>query len=155
MVLFINGEEVEIVATEVPPNVYGVVDLYGQCVSVKLTAPAPPTALPTPRQATTSAKQTDGNRLVPGTIDPVAFHSRCGENVEIGPDKRSASRPQPYQEFTRATVFTDRPLNPDEWFEVTVRSAVECWSGMQLDQLYQGPVDYRRFVLQKWSPVVV
>ena len=54
MVLFINGEEVEIVATEVPPNVYGVVDLYGQCVSVKLTAPAPPTALPTPRQATTA-----------------------------------------------------------------------------------------------------
>ena len=26
-------------------------------------------------------------------------------------------------------MFTDRPLNPDEWFEVTVRSAVECWSG--------------------------
>lgn len=132
MVLFINGEEVEIVATEVPSNVYGVVDLYGQCVSVKLTAPAPPAALPTPRQATTSAKQTDGNRLAPGTIDPlepVAFHPRCGENVEIGPDRRSASRPQPYQEFTRATVFTNRPLNPDEWFEVTLRSAVECWSG--------------------------
>ena len=132
MVLFINGEEVEIVATEVPPSVYGVVDLYGQCVSVKLTAPASSAPLPTPRQATTSAKQTDGNRLAPGTVDPlepVAFHSRCGENVEIGSDRRSASRPQPYQEFTRATVFTNRPLNLDEWFEVTLRSAVECWSG--------------------------
>ena len=70
MVLFINGEEVEIVATEVPPNVYGVVDLYGQCVSVKLTAPAPPTALPTPRQATTSAKQTRSgfSGLISGTL---------------------------------------------------------------------------------------
>ena len=40
MVLFIDGKEVELAAKEISSNVYGFVDLYGQCVAVKLTSPS-------------------------------------------------------------------------------------------------------------------
>ena len=36
---------------------------------------------------------------------------------------------QPYDEFTRATVFTHRPLRANEWFQVRVGVFIDCWSG--------------------------
>ena len=40
MLLFIDGKEVELAAKDVPSNVYRVVDIYGNCVAIKLTAPS-------------------------------------------------------------------------------------------------------------------
>ena len=70
-------------------------------------------------------------------LGELRFDLMCGENVEISTDGRSASRIQPYEEFTRATVFTSRALKPGEWFEVKIDNTVICWNGsLQLGNVY-------------------
>ena len=60
---------------------------------------------------------------------PLRFHEICGENAEVSTDGLTASRMQPYDEFTKATVFTHRPLRANEWFQVRVGTFIDCWSG--------------------------
>ena len=37
LVFIINGHELSVAATDLPREVYGVVDLYGQCAEVRIT----------------------------------------------------------------------------------------------------------------------
>ena len=57
------------------------------------------------------------------------FHDVSGEHVILSPDKRTARRGDPDDEFTKATVFTHRPLKKEELFEITIDVFVDCWSG--------------------------
>ena len=57
------------------------------------------------------------------------FHAHCGENVELQKGGQVASRTNPYDEFTGATVLTSRPLRPGEMFELTVGLIIDTWSG--------------------------
>ena len=103
----INGHQVGVAATNLPAELYGTVDLYGQCAGVKITNGTPPV---------------DSNA-------PLLFHNLCGENVLMSEDRTTASRVQAYEEFTKSTVFTSRPLRPNELFQVAVAVIVDNWSG--------------------------
>ena len=61
--------------------------------------------------------------------DWLRFHQLCGENVELLEGGRVASRRNPYDEFTGATVLTNRPLRPGEMFELTIGLIIDTWSG--------------------------
>jgi len=107
LIFFINGHRVGVAATNLPTQLYGIVDLYGQCAGVKLTNGTPPV---------------DSN-------SPLQFHTLCGENVLVSEDRMTASRVQAYEEFTKSTVFTSRPLRPNELLQVAVEVVVDNWSG--------------------------
>lgn len=114
LVLFINGEEAVAVETSVPSSgvVYGVVDLYGQCVAVKVISGL-----------------FESNSEDNMTSERVTFHQVCGRNAKVGSNGLEAWRPLSSEEYNGATVFTNRPLRPDEWFEVKIKSTVDLWSG--------------------------
>ena len=61
--------------------------------------------------------------------DKLRFHTQCGENVDLQEGGEVASRRNPYDEFTSATVLTSRPLRPGEMFELTVSVIIDNWSG--------------------------
>ena len=107
LIFFINGHRVGVAATNLPTQLYGIVDLYGQCAGVKITNGTPPV---------------DSNA-------PLHFHTLCGENVLVSEDRMTASRVQAYEEFTKSTVFTSRPLRPNELLQVAVEVIVDNWSG--------------------------
>lgn len=77
--------------------------------------------LPTAAPPTTSGTSNHGDQL--------RFHQRHGENVELLEGGLVASRKNPYDEFTGATVFTNRPLRLGEVFELTVGVVIDTWSG--------------------------
>lgn len=60
---------------------------------------------------------------------PLHFHDLSGEFVILSPDKMTARRSIPDDEFTKATAFTHRLLKKEELFEITIDTFVECWSG--------------------------
>ena len=69
--------------------------------------------------------------------DWLRFHAYCGENAELEEEGRVASRRNPYDEFTGATVLTSRPLRPEEMFEVIIGVIIDTWSGsLQMGEHY-------------------
>lgn len=116
LMVYINGRQVGVAATDLPPRLYGIVDLYGQCAEVKIT----------------SASSNSSSIVDPTSLDmstPLRFHTLCGGNAQISEDRLTASRTHPYEEFTKSTAFTSRPLRPNELFQVTVEVIIDSWSG--------------------------
>ena len=61
--------------------------------------------------------------------DCLRFNTHCGENVELQDGGQVASRKNPYDEFTGATVLTSRPLRSGEMFELKISVVIDNWSG--------------------------
>ena len=116
LIIYINGRPVGVAATDLPPRLYGIVDLYGQCAEVKITNVA--------SDSSSTVDPTSAN-----VATPLRFHALCGGNAQISEDRLTASRTHPYEEFTRSTTFTSRPLRPNELFQVTVEVVIDSWSG--------------------------
>lgn len=57
------------------------------------------------------------------------FHTRHGSNCMVLNEGRSATRPNPREEFNDAVVMSNRSLRPNEMFEVVVDKIVDRWSG--------------------------
>ena len=125
LVFFINGRECDVAARDLPRDMYGVVDLYGQCVEVTIINGN------TPYTSTNEVSSGDnGGRTQEVALDqPLRLHSVCGMSAEVSADGMRAVRLRPQEEFTKGTVFTNRPLLPEEWFEITTGGGVDCWSG--------------------------
>ena len=116
LMVYINGRQVGTAATDLPPRLYGIVDLYGQCAEVKITS-----------STSNSSSIVDPTSLDMSTL--LRFHALCGGNAQISEDRLTASRTHPYEEFTKSTAFTSRPLRPNELFQVTVEVIIDSWSG--------------------------
>ena len=116
LIIYINGRPVGVAATDLPPRLYGIVDLYGQCAEVKITNVA--------SDSSSTVDPTSAN-----VATPLRFHALCGGNAQISEDRLTASRTHPYEEFTRSTTFTSRPLRPNELFQVTIEVVIDSWSG--------------------------
>ncbi|KAM4876255.1 neuralized-like protein 4, partial [Sylvia borin] len=119
---FIDGTDQGVACSGLPPEVYAVVDLYGQCVQVSLTGASCPT----------------DNSLSPGTAPEKApppspapgpcqrFHGRCGQNVALGAEGLGAARVSGY---CHGLVFSRSHLRPGELFEVRIEALDERWAG--------------------------
>ena len=52
----------------------------------------------------------------------LAFHEKCGALVRLTNKNQTAERQRPNGEFNNGVVMTNRPLKPDELFEVCTLS---------------------------------
>lgn len=64
-----------------------------------------------------------------GIVDRLRFHHRCGTMVKLSAGQRTAERRRPLDEFNNGVVMTQRPLMPDELFEIRIDNLVDKWSG--------------------------
>ncbi|XP_032236441.2 neuralized-like protein 4 isoform X1 [Nematostella vectensis] len=112
---YVNGKDLGVAASEIPGNLYGVVDLYGKCVEVSVYSHFKPREgmVPSPVQSTAS----------------VVFHPHCGSLVQLGNRNRTAERQFPEEEFKNSVVLTNQPLRDNELFEVVVEKLTDMWAG--------------------------
>ncbi|XP_013418958.1 neuralized-like protein 4 [Lingula anatina] len=115
---YVNGIDQGSAATNIPPNVYGVIDLYGQAAQATIvdsTDPVPTSML------ISSDLSVDSDEL--------GFHHIHGKNACILPGGRTATRPNARGEFNDAIIMSNRPLRDNEMFEIVIEKMVDRWSG--------------------------
>ncbi|ERL95247.1 hypothetical protein D910_12514 [Dendroctonus ponderosae] len=116
---FVNGVDQGSAANNVPEKLYGVIDLYGQCVAVSL--------IDTYDDA---SPDTNNSSLSNATLYcDLRFHHVHGKNARIINNGLTALRPRPLAEFNDAIVFSNRPLRDGEIFEILLDTIVDRWSG--------------------------
>ncbi|XP_071656242.1 neuralized-like protein 4 isoform X2 [Patagioenas fasciata] len=120
---FINGSDQGVACSGLPPEVYAVVDLYGQCVQVSLTGATGPLDN-SQAPATVTEKPCPLPSPAPGPCQ--RFHGRCGQNVALGAEGLGAARVSGYN---HGLVFSRSHLRPGELFEVRIEALDERWAG--------------------------
>uniref|UniRef100_A0A8D0HP83 Neuralized E3 ubiquitin protein ligase 4 n=1 Tax=Sphenodon punctatus TaxID=8508 RepID=A0A8D0HP83_SPHPU len=125
---FVNGVAQGPAAWNVPPNVYAVVDLYGQAAQATIADDTD--LLPLPDDLSEG-----NNQLSPSSPSSVAsvsdlrFHHLHGNNAVITNGGRTALRQNCRSEFNDAIVISNRPLRDGELFEIVIQKMVDRWSG--------------------------
>ncbi|KAF6299225.1 neuralized E3 ubiquitin protein ligase 4 [Rhinolophus ferrumequinum] len=121
---FINGQDQGAACSGLPPEVYAVVDLYGQCVQVSITNATGPMD----NSLATSNTATEKSFPLHSPVAGVAhrFHSTCGKNVTLEEDGARAVRAAGY---AHGLVFSTKELKTEEVFEVKVEELDEKWAG--------------------------
>ncbi|KAM6389919.1 LOW QUALITY PROTEIN: neuralized-like protein 4, partial [Rhynochetos jubatus] len=120
---FIDGTDQGVACSGLPPEVYAVVDLYGQCVQVSLTGATGPADNSLATGAATE-KACPLPSPAPGPCQ--RFHGRCGQNVALGAEGLGAARVAGY---CHGLVFSRSHLRPGELFEVRIEALDERWAG--------------------------
>nr|XP_034992887.1 LOW QUALITY PROTEIN: neuralized-like protein 4 [Zootoca vivipara] len=125
---FVNGVAQGPAAWNVPPNIYAVVDLYGQAAQATIVDDTD--LLPLPDDLSEG-----NNQLSPSSPSSVAsgndlrFHHLHGNNAVITNGGRTALRQNCRSEFNDAIVISNRSLRDGELFEIVIQKMVDRWSG--------------------------
>uniref|UniRef100_A0A673FK32 Neuralized-like protein 4 n=1 Tax=Sinocyclocheilus rhinocerous TaxID=307959 RepID=A0A673FK32_9TELE len=116
---FINGLDQGVACTGLPPEIYAVVDLYGQCVQVSITSSSGPLD-----NSLCTSNITEKSFPIHSPVAGVAhrLHSKHGKNVVLLGDGCQALRVDGY---AHGIVFSAKELKTDEVFEVRY----DKWSG--------------------------
>ncbi|XP_041094143.1 neuralized-like protein 4 isoform X2 [Polyodon spathula] len=130
----ING--IDQAATQTPPTVYGVVDLYGMAVKVTIVHNHNHSDRLRRNNAIMRALSPDAGRgrgaLQPGADpdgDRLLFHLNCGQKAGIINEGRTALRPHATDDFNHGVVLSARPLRSNEVFQVRIDKMVDKWAG--------------------------
>ena len=118
--VIINGSDMGPAASNIPSSVFGIIEIKGRCTEVELVhesiispsaGPAPPTSV-----------SRDCN---------ICFSHIHGANAIISDDRKRVERCLPYDDFTCASVvFSNRPLNRNELFEISIDKLIDGgWTG--------------------------
>ncbi|XP_030631842.1 neuralized-like protein 4 [Chanos chanos] len=120
---YINGVDQGVACTGLPPEVYAVVDLYGQCVQVSITSSSGPLD-----NSLCTSNITEKSFPIHSPVAGVAhrLHSKHGKNVVLLGDGCQAVRVGSY---AHGIVFSAKELKTDELFEVKINEVDEQWSG--------------------------
>uniref|UniRef100_G3Q6T0 Neuralized-like protein 4 n=1 Tax=Gasterosteus aculeatus aculeatus TaxID=481459 RepID=G3Q6T0_GASAC len=119
---YINGVDQGVACTGLPPEVYAVIDLYGQCVQVSITSSSGPldnslcTSNVTEKSFPIHSPAGVAHRL----------HSKHGKNVVVLGDGCQGVRVGGY---AHGIVFSAKELKADELFEVRIDEVDEQWCG--------------------------
>lgn len=62
-------------------------------------------------------------------FDQLQFHPRCGMHAAVLNGGMTSHRPNAQSDFNHGVVLTNRPLKPDELFEVVLDKVVLKWAG--------------------------
>ncbi|KAM6289063.1 LOW QUALITY PROTEIN: neuralized-like protein 4, partial [Aegotheles albertisi] len=132
---FVNGAAQGPAAWNVPPNVYAVVDLYGQAAQATIVEDDEVTSL----VGEGSEGDTPGSPESPspgggdggsgGPASDLRFHRLHGTNAVITNGGRTALRQNCRSEFNDAIVISNRALRDGELFEIVIQKMVDRWSG--------------------------
>ncbi|OWR53166.1 hypothetical protein KGM_201376 [Danaus plexippus plexippus] len=156
---YINGRCLGVAACDLPPRLFAVIDLYGQCVQVSiihttgmrtimessmdqieedpnnddtLTPTEEASAVP---ESSTSKEQQEVYISMPDSSsilashDRLRFHPRCGILVKLSSNNKTAERARPLDDYNNGVVMTHRPLYDNELFEIRIDRLVDKWSG--------------------------
>ena len=120
---YINGLDQGVAATRVPNHMWGVVDLYGMTVKVTIVDrdERDEQNLITRRNVASREQVIEENRLL--------FHQNCGSHAAVINSGVTAHRPNANDDFNFGVVLTNRPLKPNEVFEVRLDRMVTKWAG--------------------------
>ena len=110
--VIINGSDMGPAVSNIPSSVFGVIDIYGRCTEVELVHGGSISAPPIPVSR-------DHN---------ISFSHVHGANAIIFDDRKHVKRHAPYETFAKASVFSNRPLNRNELFEISIDKLVDKWS---------------------------
>ncbi|KAM6184275.1 LOW QUALITY PROTEIN: neuralized-like protein 4, partial [Sarcoramphus papa] len=125
---FVNGAAQGPAAWNVPPNVYAVVDLYGQAAQATIVEEGEVTSV----AGDGSEGDTPGSPESPspgGSPSDLRFHRLHGTNAVITNGGRTALRQNCRSEFNDAIVISNRALRDGELFEIVIQKMVDRWSG--------------------------
>lgn len=76
------------------------------------------------------------------SIEPLQFHPRCGLHAAVVNGGITAHRPNAQSDFNHGVVLTNRPLRPNELFEVVLDQIVLKWAGsIEIGVTIQRPED--------------
>ncbi|CAK1555013.1 unnamed protein product [Leptosia nina] len=159
LMFYVNGRCLGCAAKDMPPRLFAVIDLYGQCVQVSIMRTNTMRTIientldqieedPNNDDTVTSGEfelssETPHNKpcrevLVPITTegacalvaqDRLRFHPRCGILVKLSNNNKSAERSRPLDDYNNGVVMTHRPLYDNELFEIRIDRLVDKWSG--------------------------
>ena len=127
---FVNSDDQGPAASNVPENVYGVIDLYGQAAQatiIDLSEYRSPDVLAGNLVDSDVVTSTSYSTLL--ETSDLRFHHLHGRNSRISNSGLTASRPHALNEFNDAIVMSNRPLRDGEMFEIVIERMVERWSG--------------------------
>ncbi|CAH2272327.1 neuralized 4 [Pelobates cultripes] len=124
---FVNGVAQGVAAWNVPPNVFAVVDLYGQAAQATILDEAE--SLPLPGDEEEALALTPGTPCALQSLSDLRFHHLHGSNALITNGGRTALRNNSRSEFNDAIVMSNRPLRDGELFEIVIQKMVDRWSG--------------------------
>ncbi|XP_013781863.2 neuralized-like protein 4, partial [Limulus polyphemus] len=123
---YVNNEDQGIACRDVPPDVYAVIDLYGQCAQVTIvhsnhTFSSGSSSTPfTPESPQVSIPAPLGN-------ERTKYFSLCfGKNITLRENNTAATR---VRGFSHGLLFSSAPLDPGEVFEVQVDQVNLLWAG--------------------------
>ncbi|CAN7988339.1 unnamed protein product [Ixodes pacificus] len=127
---FVNGEDQGIACRNLPPRVWAVVDLYGQCAQVSIVPQHRilPVLPPPVKVASTASPDAVRASVTPAHSLSVnhQFNGCCGKNVVLRNGNKVACRTVG---FNNALVFSAAPLELEELFEVQVEQVSNVWAG--------------------------
>ena len=120
---YINGLDQGVAATRIQPHMWGVVDLYGMTVKVTIVDrdERDEQNLITRRNVASREQVIEENRLL--------FHHNCGSHAAVINGGVTAHRPNANDDFNFGVVLTNRPIKPNEVFEVRLDRMVTKWAG--------------------------
>ncbi|KAL4631473.1 neuralized-like protein 4 isoform X1 [Arapaima gigas] len=120
---YINGLDQGVACTGLPPEVYAVIDLYGQCVQVSITSSSGPLD-----NSLCASNITEKSFPIQSPVAGVThrLHSKHGKNIVLLGEGCQAVRTGGY---THGIVFSAKELKADELFEVKIDEVDEQWSG--------------------------
>ena len=111
--VIINGSDMGPAVSNIPSSVFGVIDIKGRCTEVELVHGGSILAPPIPVSR-------DHN---------ISFSHIHGANAIISDDRKEAKRRAPYDWVTNGSVFSNRPLNRNELFEISIDKLIDKWYG--------------------------
>ena len=119
--VIINGSDMGPAVSNIPSNVFGIIDIYERCTEVELVHNS--IVLPRAEPATPTLVSKDRD---------ICFSHIHGANAIISDDRKTVKRCIPYHEYRCGSVFSNRPLNKNELFEVSIDKLIDQWSGSSL-----------------------
>ena len=116
--VIINGSDMGPAVSNMPSNVFGIIGIYGRCTEVELVHDSIISPRAEPATPTLVSRDHD-----------ICFSHIHGANAIISDDRKTVERFTPYNEFHLASVFSSRPLNRNELFEVSIDNLIDKWRG--------------------------
>ena len=126
---FINGLDQGVAASRLPPQTWGVVDLYGMTVKVTIVDrdERDEQNLITRRALALRPNHELDNVML--NSDKLQFHVACGSHAAVINTGLTAHRPNAEDDFNFGVVLTNRPLRSNEVLEVRLDRMVTKWAG--------------------------
>ncbi|XP_067658409.1 neuralized-like protein 4 isoform X2 [Haliotis asinina] len=128
--IYLNGEDLGIAASNIPKNVFAVIDLYGSVESVSIISSAIAETPSTPKSPPVILDQVDSQADRDQDHDTMAasvttFHGNHGKNILLSNNNLTARRVASYNQ---GIVVSHKPLTRKKLFQVRIDKLNHRWS---------------------------